>query len=129
MGLPQCTKKTPFMCIRHYKIREGQRVGIGEDSSLQLHPLGVLYILFTRTSNYTNHIRRGNGLFGNCEIEKWKNYTQECKFSDCHLQPLNIQSSTSSCCWKDMCKSAAAARGEQLWETKVWFFFNAMSFI
>lgn len=35
IGLLQCTKKTPFMCIQHYKIRKkGQVWGLGGESSL-----------------------------------------------------------------------------------------------
>lgn len=35
IGLPQCTKKTPLMCIPHYKIRNKDKMwGIGGHSSL-----------------------------------------------------------------------------------------------
>lgn len=86
--------------------------------------------LLPRTANYTNPIRRGNGLFGNYFWKRERKTTHKCKFSDCHLQPLNIQPSTSSCCWRHAWHSSvspgwAAVRNQGV----IFFFFNDTSFL
>lgn len=79
--------------------------------------------LLPRTANYTNPIRRGNGLFGNYFWKRERKTTHKCKFSDCHLQPLNIQPSTSSCCWRHAWHSSVSPGWAAVRNQGVIFFF------